>query len=161
MAVTEPLVPGWVECRTSEEAAGVQRVPFAFPGSVLDQSSDSWATLVVIACYRPLLPSFVHQQIDSCDPILQIEKLAELSSKLWTFDSVPSSDTIESEVYVSFLYWWLLRWCCESAALNMPTNLENSAVATGLEKVSFHSNTKERQCQRMLNLLCNCAHLTC
>ena len=28
----------------------------------------------------------------------------------------------------------------------MPTNWENSAVATGLEKVSFHSNTKERQC---------------
>ena len=33
----------------------------------------------------------------------------------------------------------------------MPANLENSAVATGLEKVSFHSNSKERQCQRMLN----------
>ena len=33
----------------------------------------------------------------------------------------------------------------------MPANLENSAVATGLEKVSFHSNPKERQCQRMLN----------
>ena len=31
----------------------------------------------------------------------------------------------------------------------MPANLENSAVATGLEKVSFHSNPKERQCQRM------------
>ena len=31
----------------------------------------------------------------------------------------------------------------------MPTNLENSAVATGLENVSFHSNPKERQCQRM------------
>ena len=30
--------------------------------------------------------------------------------------------------------------------------LENSAVATGLEKVSFHSNPKERQCQRMLKL---------
>ena len=25
----------------------------------------------------------------------------------------------------------------------MPANLENSAVATGLEKVSFHSNAKE------------------
>ena len=25
----------------------------------------------------------------------------------------------------------------------------NSAVATGLEKVSFHSNPKEKQCQRM------------
>ena len=30
-----------------------------------------------------------------------------------------------------------------NAALNMPANLENSAVATGLEKVSFHSNPKE------------------
>ena len=35
---------------------------------------------------------------------------------------------------------------CESAALNMPANLENSAVVTGLEKGSFHSNPKERQC---------------
>ena len=33
------------------------------------------------------------------------------------------------------------------AALNIPANLENSAVATRLEKVSFHSNPKERQCQ--------------
>ena len=35
----------------------------------------------------------------------------------------------------------------------MPANLGNSAVATGLEKVSFHSNPKERQWQRMLKLL--------
>ena len=34
----------------------------------------------------------------------------------------------------------------------MPANLENSAMATLLEKVSFHSNPKERQCQRMLKL---------
>ena len=27
----------------------------------------------------------------------------------------------------------------------MPTNMENAAVATGLEKVSFHSNPKERE----------------
>ena len=33
----------------------------------------------------------------------------------------------------------------------MPANLENSAVATGLEKVSFHSSAKERQCQRHSN----------
>ena len=31
----------------------------------------------------------------------------------------------------------------------MPANLENSAVATGLEKVSFHSNLKERRGQKM------------
>ena len=35
----------------------------------------------------------------------------------------------------------------------MPANLENSVVATGLEKVRFHSNTKERQSQRMINYL--------
>ena len=40
-------------------------------------------------------------------------------------------------------------------------NLENSVVATGLEKVSFHSNPKEKQCQRMLKLPHNCTHLTC
>ena len=33
----------------------------------------------------------------------------------------------------------------------MPANLENSAVATGLEKVSFHSSPKERQCQKCSN----------
>ena len=39
-------------------------------------------------------------------------------------------------------------------------NLENLAVATGLENVSFHSNPRERQCQRMLKLPHNCTHLT-
>ena len=31
----------------------------------------------------------------------------------------------------------------ESVVVNMSANLENSAVATGLEKVRFHSNAKE------------------
>ena len=43
----------------------------------------------------------------------------------------------------------------------MPANLENSAVATGLEKVSFHFNPKEGQRQRMLKLPRSCAHFTC
>ena len=43
---------------------------------------------------------------------------------------------------------------------NMPANLENLAVTTGLEKVSFHSDPKERQSQRMLKLLHNSNHLT-
>ena len=33
----------------------------------------------------------------------------------------------------------------------MPANLENSAVATGLEKVSFHSNPKEKQSKEWSN----------
>ena len=33
----------------------------------------------------------------------------------------------------------------------MPANLENSAVATGLERVSFHSNPKERNAEKCSN----------
>ena len=50
----------------------------------------------------------------------------------------------------------MLLKCCTQYA----TNLEISAVATGLEKVSFHSHPKERQCQRMFKLPHNCTHLT-
>jgi len=39
-------------------------------------------------------------------------------------------------------------------------HLENSAQATGLEKVSFHSNPKERQCQKMFKLLHNCTFIS-
>ena len=50
--------------------------------------------------------------------------------------------------------------CCESTAFNIPANLENSAVATGLGKVSLHSSPKEKQSRRMLKLPHNCTHLT-
>ena len=36
----------------------------------------------------------------------------------------------------------------------------NPTVATGLGKVRFHSNPKEKQCQRMLKLPHNCTHIT-
>ena len=69
-----------------------------------------------------------------------------------------------SSTVIPFSSSWAIsnpkRWCCESAALNMPASLENSAVVTGLEKVSFHLNPKEGQCQRMLKLPHNCTHLT-
>ena len=51
-----------------------------------------------------------------------------------------------------FKFWKMMLW---KAALNMPANLENSAVATGLEKVSFHFNSKEKQCQECSNYLTN------
>ena len=43
----------------------------------------------------------------------------------------------------------------------MSANLKYSAVATGLEKVSFHSKPKEGQCQRMFKLPDNCTHFIC
>ena len=51
----------------------------------------------------------------------------------------------------------MLWKCCTQYA----SNLKNSAVATGLEKVSIHSNPKERQGQRMLKLPHDWTHLTC
>ena len=50
----------------------------------------------------------------------------------------------------------MLFKCCTQYA----SKLENSAVATGLQKVSFHSNPKEKQCQKMLKLPHSCGHLT-
>ena len=44
--------------------------------------------------------------------------------------------------------------------INTPACLENSTVATGLEKVNVHSNPKEGKCQRMFKLPHNCTHLT-
>ena len=42
-----------------------------------------------------------------------------------------------------------------------PLNLLSlESICPGLEKVSFHSNPKERQCQRMLKLPHNCTDLT-
>ena len=41
----------------------------------------------------------------------------------------------------------------------MFSKFENSAVTTGLEKISFHSNHKEGQCQRMYKLFYKCTYL--
>ena len=43
----------------------------------------------------------------------------------------------------------MLLKCCT----HKPANLENLAVVTGLEKISFYPNPKERQCQRTFKLL--------
>ena len=51
-------------------------------------------------------------------------------------------DILESEV----------KWVLESITTNK---------ASGLEKVSFYSNPKEGQCQRMYKLLYSCVHFTC
>ena len=43
---------------------------------------------------------------------------------------------------------------------SMSANLENTAVATGMEKVSFHSSLKEEQYKRMFKVPRNCTHFT-
>ena len=82
--------------------------------------------------------------------ILEYEVKADIESI--TMNKTSGDDGIPAELFQ------ILK---DDAALNMPANLEISAVATGLEKIRFHSNPKERQCQRMFKLLYNCTQLTC
>ena len=56
-----------------------------------------------------------------------------------TMNKASGGDGIPAELFQ------ILKDDAVKAALNMPAHWENSAVATGLEKVSFHSNPKERQ----------------
>ena len=78
----------------------------------------------------------------------------------WALGSITMSKASGGDGIPVELFQILKDDGCESAALNMPANLEISAVATGLEKVTFHSSPKERQCQGMLKLPHNCTHLT-
>ena len=70
-----------------------------------------------------------------------------------TMNKASGSDRIPAELLQ------ILKDDAVKVALNIPSNLENSAVATGVERVSFHSNPKERQCQRKFRLPHNCTHL--
>ena len=54
-------------------------------------------------------------------------------------------------IYTSWAISNPKRWCYESAVLGMPANLENSALATGLEKVSFHCNPKKGNAKECSN----------
>ena len=50
----------------------------------------------------------------------------------------------------------MLLKCCTQYA----SKFEKLSSGHILEKVTFHSSTKERQCQRMFKLLQNCTHFT-
>ena len=81
----------------------------------------------------------------------------------------PSSDNYFCFLHFSSMWMALLPVSCTMSRTSFhsssgtlfirsrPLNL----FLTGLEKVSFHSNAKERQCQRMLKLPHNYIHLTC
>ena len=77
----------------------------------------------------------------------------------WALGSITKSKASGGDGIPVELFQILKDDCCESA-LNMLANLESSAVAAGLEKVSFHCNNKERQCQRTFKLPHNCTHFT-
>ena len=78
----------------------------------------------------------------------------------WALGSISTNKASGGDRIPVELFQILKDDAMRGAALNMSANLENSVVVTGLEKVSFHSNPKVRQCQRMFKLPHNCTHLT-
>ena len=92
--------------------------------------------------------------------IIQLEPdILECEVK-WALESITMNKASRCDGIPAELFQILKDDAVLSAALNMWANLENSEVAMGLEEVSFHSNPKERQWQRILKLLHNCTHLT-
>ena len=79
----------------------------------------------------------------------------------WALRSITRNIVNEGDGIPTELFQILKDDAVKSAVFYKPINLENSAVATGQEKVTFHSNPKERQYQRMFKLLYNCTHFTC
>ena len=66
----------------------------------------------------------------------------------WALESITMNKASRGDGIPIELFQILKDDAVKSAALNMPANLENSAVTTRLEKVSFYSNPKEKQCQK-------------
>ena len=79
----------------------------------------------------------------------------------WALGSIPTNKASGGDGIPADLFKILKHDAVKSASVNMPANLENSAVATGLENINFNSNPKEGQCQRMFRLPYKCAHFTC
>ena len=111
-------------------------------------------------------PSICHEVMGP-DAMILVFWMLSFKPTLWlsslTFiKRLFSSSSLSAIRVVSSEYLWLLIFLLAilipACASSSPA--QNSAVATGLEKVSFHSNSKERQCQRMLKLPHNCTHLT-
>ena len=123
---------------------------------VLPLASPSWLGLVFTLSssqgteedcsshtFKPHLENFEHYfatMWDECNCVV-----------VWTFFGIAFLWEL-NENWLFPVLWPLLSFPNEFSTF--------TAVATGLEKVSFHSNPKERQCQRMLRLPHNCTHLT-
>ena len=102
----------------------------------------------------------LHDPGNHDDVITHLEPDILESEVKWALESITTNKASGVDGIPVELFQILKDDAVKVLQLNMPANLENSAAATELEKVSFHSSPKERQCQRMLKLPHNCTHLT-
>ena len=102
----------------------------------------------------------LHDQDNHNDVITHLEPdILECEVK-WALESITMNKASGGDGIPGELFQILKHGAVKVLHSICQQSWENSAVATGLEKVSFHSNSKERQCQRMLKLPNNCTHLT-
>ena len=100
--------------------------------------------------------------LDNCDGVVtNLEPDILKCEAKWALGIITTNKTNGSDGIPAEFFSNPKRCCCESAALNMSANLKISAVATGLEKVSFHSIPKEGKCRRMFRLLYYYSYFTC
>ena len=103
-----------------------------------------------------------HHDLDNHNGVITHLELDILECEVkWALGSITTNKATGSDripVELSQMIKMMLLKCCTQYASK--SEVKNYAVATGLEKVSFHSNPKERQCQRMFKLWHNCTHLT-
>ena len=79
----------------------------------------------------------------------------------WALRSIPTNKASGGDGIPVELFQILKDDSVKSAALNMTANLEKwQQWSQDWKKVNFHSNPKERQCQRMFKLPQNCTYLT-
>ena len=76
----------------------------------------------------------------------------------WALESITMNKSSEGDGILVELFQ-ILKDDAVKMLHSICQQIWKAAVATGLEKVSFHSNPKERQCLRMLKLPHNCTHL--
>ena len=130
------------------------------------------------------LSCFFHDPEDVGNLISDSSTFSKTSLNIWKFTvHILLKPSLEnSKHYFTSVRWMQLcgslsiLWHCPSLELEWKVTFSSpvataefskfagilsAAVATGMEKISFHSNPKERQCQRMLKLPHNCTHLTC
>ena len=99
--------------------------------------------------------------LDNCDGIITYLEPDILKCEVkWALGRITmkknsGGDGIPAELYQS------LKDDAVKAQHSICQKFGNSAVATGLEKVSFHSNHKEGQCHEMFKLMHNCTRFTC
>ena len=78
----------------------------------------------------------------------------------WTLGSITTNKASGGDIIPAALFQ-ILKYDTVKLLHSMYQQIwKNPAVAIGLEKVSFHSNCKERQCQKMFRQPYNWAHFT-